>query len=494
MPTTRFRYSHSILPRSASHQRQLRLAVNEIYRQSRSAMSLPIPVSKMILTLILVANLILASNASPSSIKLPCPVNETLTLISFPYSNLVFQKRPQEEVHTLDDLDGFSVDLFKAFLQSCPMNVSISHQEYKNVFGRQTELINAFKNDSSKNYASLLLDTIREDEMASLNFSLPGGTIPISIVYKTNTESDSSSHLIYNYAALYSVLLSFGTVLLFIIVKLETDGSPTPYSELFWNFLVTPFGLAGSVLTETFSRKCFLFFWILSWFLVLSFFSAHFSSSLTVSRLRSSINNVHDILRDERRFFWNTVIMQCPHEKLSQLNRVYKGFSAGNRKYKEYENALDGRDKAEMAAEFLRQHHVLLTTPIQLVVFLEDLKKEMEGEKLILKDDWSVQIPLLFKFLTKNSDLITSFNIFVHRKKTDGSIVKLADKWFSIDKASFMGSIETDSIHTKLMTLVRAEAFPIILAFFGSVLAVLFAAYQFCVKRFRRMNAVTSVK
>ena len=74
--------------------------------------------------------------------------------------------------------------------------------------------------------------------------------------------------------------------------------------ELFWNFLLSPFGMCGSVLMETISRKIFTFSWILSWFLVLATFSAEFSATVTVGKLRGDINSFQDVWKQQRNFFW----------------------------------------------------------------------------------------------------------------------------------------------------------------------------------------------
>ena len=129
----------------------------------------------------------------------------------------------------------------------------------------------------------------------------------------------------------------------------------------------------------------------------------------------------------------------------------YNQFSRGN-EYRDYQekNLKFDPDSSRAAASFLLDDHLLLAVKIELFTFDEQLKKELKGHELVIKDDWS--LPFAFHYLFKSADpqLVLLFNIFIQKKKADGFLENLNKRWFVYETFSngnqVQGSIFDDEV------------------------------------------------
>ena len=163
------------------------------------------------------------------------------------------------------------------------------------------------------------------------------------------------------------------------------------------------------------------------------------------------------------------------HDIITKLNENYRKFSDKDERYLEYENEMDWGKKAEMAADFLRNGHVMLTSDLELGPIHKNITGLLKGKNLVLKIDWSITITLIQQFKTNDSNLIDSFNIVVQRLKSNGTMEKMVKEWFQVD--FFKNGKDRDGGQS-LGSFDQAKSFVFILAGTGSSLALVVCAYQ----------------
>ena len=124
-------------------------------------------------------------------------------------------------------------------------------------------------------------------------------------------------------------------------------------------------------------------------------------------------------------------------------------------------------------SRFILNHHLYLTNELDIVTFHDDLVKDLKGSKLVVTNDWNVQFLCLYTFQTTDNDLMISFNTFIHRKKSDGTLERLYKKWYQV--TTFSDGPQKYS--NDILDNVRLQNLCFI-AIFGSVLAMILSLYS----------------
>ena len=190
---------------------------------------------KMWLASLLIFVIISGVKGNPTSkppSSLPCPANTSLTLISTPYPREVFLKEQPRSLTTdtinttdsttfsLNDLDGFSVEVFSEFLRQCPgLNVTLRHYDHRPDF---YDAESAMANNSEFPFPGAILNMRlpRERDMTRFQLSQPVAIFPGLLVYVGRKEA-ATEGLIFHYATVYCVMQLSGSLVLFLLIWLE---------------------------------------------------------------------------------------------------------------------------------------------------------------------------------------------------------------------------------------------------------------------------------
>ena len=381
----------------------------------------------------------------PISLAKSCSIggNKSLTLVWTPYSkSIVIRTASPELVQSLDDLDGYSVNLFAEFVKESCLNVTVKYIEMDKYDHIRHEISNQ---PAMGNIAFMNSDLASDFLIKNFQLSQVAAVFPGTVfLLEKDVSVDLNGGPIITFITFSLLLIIIGSVFLLIIVRLEKRFDPTVsagVSESLWNFLLIPFGQSGTILTETPTRKFLFFTWILIWFWFFMTLSANFSSTLTVNKLKKGPETFKEVLYSDKMFFMLPLMMQygdqrmirdltAKYEKMKdrEKNLIYSQFE------KETYQAQWGY--SNLMTKLLNNDHIYLTCSIDLVNIKDQLIKDLNGVNFVIKNDWSVRIMLMYAFKTVDSDLFVSFDRFLQRKKSDGTLEELYEKWFSIDTFS----------------------------------------------------------
>ena len=399
-----------------------------------------------------------ATTATTATTVVPCGgvsgQNHSLTLIWFPYPRFTQIKFSSKKTAlTLDDLDGFSADLLAEFVKTYCLNVTLKCIEWTDFNRVQNEV--GRRTVDQENIAFMNLNVASEFLTKHFQLSQVVVVFP-GTIFRLEKDNNFDSHggpIILTFLFFALTLIFIGLFFLFIIIQLEkwldpsASASEVEMSDVFWNFLLVPFGQSGSVLTETPSRKLLLFTWILVWFWFITALSANFSSTLTVHKLQKGPHTFKDILDNDEKFF------MYPFLKSEHEQKIIRDLKFKSDRLLETDNILAQFEKdyfierghSQILTRLLLEDYSYLSSRTESVAIRKQLSKDQIKNKLHMEDDSSVHFLCLHAFKLSNSDILAWFNSFLQKKKSDGTLEMLYEKWFGGDNFS-KGTSKTASI------------------------------------------------
>ena len=345
------------------------------------------------------------TRAIEDQFKINCPNRDTnLTLIYQYFQNEVeFDRRTVPK--TLDDMTGFSVVFFKYFFSECPTPYTLEHFEHSLEYKDRLHL---------KNYDFTSMNLFFSEKgtrFTQYQITQPALTVPLCIVYATNSATKVSFQILLEYGLPYAGLTIFGLVIFSIIQRTEIhEASGRNYGDSAWKFVLSPFGLCDEGIMKTPSMKIFTYTWLVIWFLMTGFFWAEMSSNMTVGKLGDEIHSIKDVLTSKRNFFWTHDLKSIPEKALKPLLEKYKTFADSD--HKKFEtlkivNESHSETFKKLTTKLLLRDEILLDIlpNIPLLLDVEDLNSK--GINLVSKKDWSV--PINFHvFSSKNNTAVTN--------------------------------------------------------------------------------------
>ena len=395
--------------------------------------------------------------------------NTTLTAFSSSYPREVLRlMSANNTVQNLDDLTGFSAELFAEFVQMSCVNVTLNHKDFRQISDYFQYREQVVLNQSMGNIAFPNLQLPTESVLEHFQISLPIVMYPALILHLEDNDGfdprPNPKFLVY-----YLILLAVGAFFLVIIVKVENkiDSSICGgLGEALWNFLLIPFGLSDSTLTVTTSRKMYLFVWNVIWFLFIMVVSANYSSILTVSKLQDNVNTFQDVLDGNQKFFMHPFLEHSEQSLVKELTKKYAKLKGNNKSYSLQGLGTEGY--TDMTSKLLQDRHLYLTLVNFLAGNEKKLMEKLGRAKIVIKTDWSCYFLGHYFFKTSDFQLLKSFNKFVQRKKSDGTLEKLTKKWFSIHAFTNSKGNSQDAI-TEDMTLNNL----VLISLFGSIFTLI---------------------
>ena len=188
-------------------------------------------------------------------------------------------------------------------------------------------------------------------------------------------------------------LLIIGLLAFLVVTKAEaTENRPPNYGETVWNFIILPFGMSGPEITDTFSKKVFVYSWVIAWFLLLAGFSSDLSSSMTVHKFGDSLNSFKEISDGNRPFFWSDTVRNLSHPDIRELKKKYEKF---RREFADFENETRITEKKSIWDDIMAKSK----GNIYFLCSMLDLKLfNISSDSLELKKDWTVPFTFHFKF------------------------------------------------------------------------------------------------
>ena len=148
---------------------------------------------------------------------------------------------------------------------------------------------------------------------------------------------------------------------------------------------------------------------------------------------------------------------------VKELTKKYSQLKGNNRS-----SGLGTEGYTDMTSKLLQDRHLYLTSVYFLAGNEEKLMEKLGQAKIVIKTDWSCYFMGHYLFKTSDFQLLKSFNKFVQRKKSDGSLEKLTKKWFSIHAFTNSLGKSQDAI-TEDMTLNNL----VLISLFGSVFTLI---------------------
>ena len=363
--------------------------------------------------------------------------NADLTIYFSVYPYEVQKKDGVDVALSLDDLEGFSVDLMKEFVQNHGINVSLKELSGKYAENQAHHLpLQRKTHDGKEDVMIMNLVVPSKELMQNYHPSQPVVMFSGALVYlqeENSSYQDLMSALVQIYFVIISMFLLFGALILFVIYKLEIPDKGHGYGEMIWSFLLSPFGMIGDALLNRPSGKILAFSWAFVWLLILTSFSAEFSSKMTVDKLQNDLDSFSKVLAlTTRKFVWFKETKDVKYKIIADLRKKYKKYRDNNEDYSKYETLKNLTSLAEMTKYFLEEkNHILLCCLVDMRLF----SQLTFSDRIVVKKDWSVPFIFLYKFITTESEsnVLKNFNMFLEDKKNDGSLEDLKKEWFDFD-------------------------------------------------------------
>ena len=230
-----------------------------------------------------------------------CPSNQTKIALIYSVAPLEIEiLNTSSTPKSINDLKGFAADVFKKFLDFCPLDYELIELPVNHSLDTQSIQL-LFPHHG--NIISMNMRIPRD--FSASQFSQPVLVSPSALVFLKHDLEDTqlSMNFLFKYGFVSLLMSVYGMLVLMTIWKIE--GHTRDIKEALWNFLLCPFGLFNeSLMTFSVSSRIFGLTWVIAWFLGTGFFWAELSSNMTVSKLTDEINSFEEVLSSKRLFFW----------------------------------------------------------------------------------------------------------------------------------------------------------------------------------------------
>ena len=406
-----------------------------------------------------------------------------LTIVYQLFPNDIEKKVNIIETETLEDFYGFSVELMKDFSNFCQIGITLIHWE-KAIDNLSTNMITKLSPLADSVILPML--DLFSSPLQGYHFSQTIAICPSVLIYR-HLEGNNFNHgFLLNYLYLSIITILIGSLVLIAVVKLEGEDDQSIYKEVVWNFFLSPFGLCGSALMNTFSRKIFTLCWVWAWFIVVTAFSAEFSSTMTVNKLQSELNSFRDVLGSDRNFLWPAYMKHYPKKIIQDLKVKYDRFSRDNDAYRNFEMSL--KPDFALNKKFLDDGAVIFTNKIDLKLYMSE--ELMKDNHYLVREDWSIPYTFHYKFKVINGqNNFDAFNLYIKRIKSNGYLEELIERWFGIEKNVDPGN--TKRKEPIRLTIDLPWTMALCIAGIGSTLSLMVSLYHFFMRKISTARQVT---
>ena len=356
------------------------------------------------------------------------PSNMSVTLL---FWSMRFDVEPPEDhknLTSLEELHGFGVNVWKGFWDSCHFGYT-----FRQINPREIDNVTVELAANGTNFALMNMESPRVPDFSRFHVSQPASVSPITLIYLKNAASGLTAMetFLFHSALMVLGLYVIGLVTLIAILKFDPSINGQNYAQSMWDFLFIPFGMSENASLKTLSGRIFTITWCMSWFFMTMLFSAELSSNLTISKLRTGMNSLQDLITQKRNVLWKSWIKDTHSDVVAEIKKRYD--ATKNVGQVAFENDWDmALEKSSW--DLLENGYVFLSWYRDVKLYVSD--EDRTRDDLVVKIDWSTLVSYHYAFgkTAEGGLLLDAFNQYI-ALKVDW-LKKEYDEFYRLDVTS----------------------------------------------------------